>query len=114
MQVFITLVSSELCCLYLRICHTSEDIDVAPYASHSLIPLLAISLVLSIGSYEATELVLHDMLKLLRLLSIIWAVIMISLSIAVFISGMILAEDEYREDTWNRLTPLGKEYYDDD
>jgi hypothetical protein len=71
MQVFITLISSELCCLYLRICHTSEDIDVAPYASHSLLPLLVVSLLLSIASYEATELILHDVLKLLRLLSII-------------------------------------------
>jgi hypothetical protein len=39
---------------------------------------------------------------------------MILLSIAVFISGMVLAEDEFREDTWNKLTPLGKEFYDDD
>ena len=39
---------------------------------------------------------------------------MILLAITVFISGMVLAEDEFREDTWNKLTPLGKEFYDDD
>jgi len=111
-QVVVILFFSEIMCLIRGACHTSQDIDIAPYASHAFLPVIGFCLLLTVLAYQAAQYVMHECLRPLRLGLVFWGVILIVLSVAELISGMILAEE--RDSAWNSLTPLGKEYYDND
>lgn len=105
---------AEISCLVRRVCHTNADIDIAPYAAHAFLPLEVIALVLALAIYETARFVYRDYMRSLKWAGLGWAAIMIIYSIAEFVAGMVMSEDKDRETTWNSLTPLGKEYYDED
>lgn len=112
--VILLIIFCEISCLVRSVCHTSEDIDIPPYASHIFLPSMVICLVMTILAYEAAEYAFIEVLRPLRIFILIWCLLLIILSVAEWIAGMVLSGASDRSDTWNSLTPLSKAYYDDD
>lgn len=113
-QVVSIVFFAEISCLVRRVCHTDSDIDIAPYAAHAFLPLEVIALLIALSIYETARFVYRDYMRSLRLLGLVWAGLMIIYSVAEFVAGMVMSEDTDRDSTWNSLTPLGKDYYDND
>ncbi|CAG9319691.1 unnamed protein product [Blepharisma stoltei] len=112
--VILLIIFAEIGCIYRTICHTSEDIDIPAYVSHIFFPVLVITLAMTVLGYESAEVIYHDCLKPLRFVMIIWAILVIVLSVAEWIAGMVISGSSDRTDKWNELTPLSQKYYDND
>ena len=91
-NIFLLLIFAEIICLYRGVCHTSLDIDIPPYASEAFLPLLLITLLLTIISYESAEFIHINYLGPLRFFMLIYSILMIGYTVAEFIAGMILAD----------------------
>lgn len=111
-NIFALVIFAEYVCLYRDICHISLDIDIPPYASHAFLPLLLITLLLTIFAYESAEFIHIGYLRPLRIWILVYSILMIGYTVAEFVAGMVLA-DQDRTSTWDKLTPLGKSYYND-
>ena len=111
LNIFLILVFAEIVCLYRDICHISLDIDIPAYASHSFLPLLLITLLLTMLFYESSEFIHINYLGPLRIIVLVYSILMIGYTVGEFVAGMILADTD-RTDTWNNLTPLAQSYYD--
>lgn len=114
LEIVAILVFSEINCLLRRICHNSDDIDIPPIPSHLFLPLLLVSLLLSVLAYEASEYVHSSCLKTLRFLLLFWSLVILGLTTVYFVTGMILNDPGDRDEVWTSLSALGQEYYDDD
>lgn len=112
-NILLILVFCEVICLYRGVCHTSADINIPIYASHGFLPVMIVTLLLTLVAYESAEFIHINYLGPLRILMLIVSILIISFSIAEFVAGMVLA-DTSKEDTWNQLTPIAQSYYDDD
>ena len=108
------LIFSEIICLIRLSCHSSADIDMPPTISHSFLPLMAVSLLLLVLAYEASEYVLIQFLPGTAKFIFVWSVLVIVASIVEFIFFYVMVEDGSRDDVWDSLSDLGKDYYDDD
>jgi hypothetical protein len=112
LNIIIILSCSSYGCLYRQFCHTSEDINVPPYASHGFLPVLLISILLSCISYHSAKFIDLSFLGPLRFLLLTFLIIILGFTIAEFIAGLSLAYTD-RDSVWEKLAPLAKDYYDD-
>lgn len=109
-NIFFVLIFAEYTCLFRDICHISLNIDIPPYASHAFLPLLLITLILTILAYESAEFIHINYLGPLRIIILVYCILMIGYTIAEFVAAMVLSDTD-RSSTWGQLTPLAQSYY---
>ena len=113
LNIIICLSCSAYGCLFRHFCHTTEDINVPPYASHGFLPILLVIIILTGFCYHAAKFIHLNYLGPLRFILLTFLILILAYTISEFIAGLSLAYTD-RDSVWEKLPPLAKDYYDDD
>lgn len=111
LTILVLLSCASYGCLYRQICHTSDDINVPPYTSHTFLPASLVIIVLCFFSYHSAKYIHINYLGPLRFIILVFLVIITTLTIGEFIAGLSLTNTD-RDSVWGKLPPLAKNYYD--
>lgn len=111
LTILILLSCASYGCLYLQICHISDDINIPPYTSHTFLPASLIIIILCFFSYHSAKYIHINYLGPLRFLILVFLILITFLSISEFIAGLSLTNTN-RNSVWGKLPPLAKKYYD--